>query len=128
MTSLFDFDFFEGFFFELLFVPPIVGDGISSSISSGDCIDDDSFKLLIVIASAWEEFECDSCKIELSLVRFFDLRLGLVFDRLRFDEGVLLLVLNSPLEFAGGWRDFDVLLFVALADVFVDRAVWRPTG
>jgi hypothetical protein len=35
-TSLFDFDFREDFFFELLFVPPIVGDVISSSISSGD--------------------------------------------------------------------------------------------
>ncbi len=123
-------DFFAGFFFELLFVPPIVGDGISSSISSGDCIDDDSFKLLIVIASAWEEFECDSCKIELSLVRFFDFRLVLLFDRLRFDEGVLvllllLLLLKSPFEFVGSWRD---LLFVALADVFVDRAVCRPAG
>jgi len=51
---LFGLDFFEDFFFELLLllvVLPIVGDGISSSRSLVS-IGDESFRLLIVVASA----------------------------------------------------------------------------
>jgi hypothetical protein len=64
----------------------MVGDAISSSISLLS-INDESFKLLIVVVSACEEFECDSCTIKLSLL--FDLVFRLLFDLLRFGFGVI---------------------------------------
>ncbi len=117
---MFGLDFFEDFFFELLLlllvVLPIVGDGISSSRSLVS-IGDESFRLLIVVASAWEEFECDSCNIKHSVL--FDLDFRLLFDLLRFvfvvdTDGLI----ESPFVFVArevfdDWREFT------------ERDVWR---
>ncbi len=128
-TSLFVLDFFDDFFFGLLLlvVLPIVGDAISSSILLVS-IGNESLRLLIVVVSAWEEFECDSCTIKASLLLFdFDFRL--LFDLLRFVLGIVVIVavaaaavdwfIESPfvfvvIELFDGWREF------------IERDVWRP--